>query len=256
MGPEVGPSPAGAGAGVAPVPHGPDVGIDVVRATRTLDGLTVLADVSFSARAGEVTALLGPNGAGKSTLLRALAGLERLDDGRAQVHGRLGALLSPDAVHPRRTVRDHLRVLAVASGHSATRVDRALELVGLQALAREPAGRLSLGMRQRLAIATALLPDPEVVVLDEPHNGLDAHAIGWLRGALRHLADDGRAVLLSSHLLGEVAQVADRVVVLHEGRVLADEPIADFARADGASADRTPAALAVGVERRYLGLVA
>lgn len=216
--------------------------IRVHGASRTIEGLTILDDVAFAARSGAVTALLGPNGAGKSTLLRALVGLERLDAGEIRVEGSLGALLSPDAVHPRRTARDHLRVLARAASLEASRVDAVLELVGLTPAADLPARRLSLGMRQRLGLATALLPDPDVLVLDEPHNGLDAHAIRWLREALRALADDGRTVLLSSHLLGEVAAVADRVVVLDAGRVVADEEALTFAAR-------------ASVEDRYLALV-
>lgn len=220
----------------------PGSGIVVRDASRSIDGLTVLDGVSFAAPAGQVTALLGPNGAGKSTLLRALTGIDRLDRGSAVVHGRVGALLSPDALHPRRTARNHLRVLAAAQDVPVAHVDGVLELVGLREVGGLAARTLSLGMRQRLGLAAALLADPDVLVLDEPHNGLDAAAIRWLRTALRTLADDGRTVLVSSHLLAEVEAVADRVVVLHGGRVVADAPLADFVAG-------------TSVETRYLSLV-
>src|SRR5437588_2690866 len=173
--------------------------IAVEDATKVLDGLTVLDRVSFTARPGRVTALLGPNGAGKTTTLRAILGIDHLSAGRATIGGRAlaeyprpievaGAMLTPDALHPRRTARGHLSVVAESNGLDQSSVGRALELVGLAGIADLPAGRMSLGMRQRLGLATALIGDPAVVILDEPHNGLDTAAIRWLRGVLRALA--------------------------------------------------------------------
>jgi ABC-2 type transport system ATP-binding protein len=235
------------------VPAAEAAGIEVVDAGKAIDGLRVLDRVSFTARPGRVTAFLGPNGAGKSSTLRAILGIDRLDSGHAFVGGRpfaehprplevVGALLSPDAVHPRRTARGHLSVLALANDLPRASVDRAIELVGLGGISDLPVGQMSLGMRQRLGLATALIGEPAAVILDEPHNGLDAAAIRWLRQVLRALADSGRTVLVSSHLMSEVEQVADDVVVIDQGRVLA--------------AGGLPCVLAgSSLEDRYLGLV-
>lgn len=213
--------------------------IEVRDASKMIDGVTVLDRVSFTARPGRVTAFLGPNGAGKSSTLRALLGIDRLDAGTATIGGRpfaeherpllvAGAMLSPDTVHPRRTTRGHLTVVAASNGLRRSAVDRAIELVGLGDLADLPVGQMSLGMRQRLGLATALIGDPAVVVLDEPHNGLDAAAIRWLRVVLRALADSGRTVLLSSHLMAEIERIADDVVVIDGGRVVASGTLRDF----------------------------
>ncbi|KXP05523.1 ABC transporter ATP-binding protein [Tsukamurella tyrosinosolvens] len=203
-------------------------------------GTTVaVEDVTFTAPSGEVTGLIGPNGAGKSTTLRLIAGLERPSSGTVTIDGlRYGGLANPGATigvlldaewaAPSRTAREHLRWMAAAIGLPDGRVDAALDLVGLQRVADRPVGGFSLGMRQRLAIAGAVLGDPRVIVLDEPVNGLDPEAIAWIRRALRALADDGRTILLSSHLLSELEQTADRIVALHEGRVVADAPLADL----------------------------
>lgn len=227
-----------------------DAGIEVVDATKVIDGLTVLDRVSFSAAPGRVTAFLGPNGAGKSTLLRALLGLDHLTSGSALIGGRpfrswprpltvAGALLTPDAAHPRRTTRGHLTVVAASNGLPRDRVGEVITLVGLDDIADLPVGQMSLGMRQRLALATALIGDPAVVILDEPHNGLDAAAIRWLRVVLRALADAGRTVLISTHLMAEVELIGDDVVVLDQGRVVASGPVGEF----------------TGLEDRYLSLV-
>ncbi|MBO0842763.1 MAG: ATP-binding cassette domain-containing protein [Nocardioides sp.] len=227
--------------------------IEVVEATKVIDGVTVLDQVSFRADPGRVTAFLGPNGAGKSTLLRAALGIDSLTSGRILLGGRpfrehrlagrvAGALLSPDAVHPRRTARGQLKVVAAAAGLPRSSVSAAIELVGIDAVADLPAEQLSLGMRQRLGLATALIGDPAVVILDEPHNGLDTAAIRWLRTTLRALADAGRTVLVSTHLMGEVELLADDVVVLDQGRVVATSPLRELAP-DGE------------LETRYLGLV-
>jgi len=236
------------------MPERVGLAIEVESASKVLDGVRVLDQVSFSARPGRVTAFLGPNGAGKSTTLRAILGIDRLDSGSARIGGRpfreharplrvAGALLSPDAAHPARTTRGHLRVVAAGNGLPGTSVARVIELVGLGDLADLPVGQMSLGMKQRLGLATALIGDPAVLVLDEPHNGLDTAAIRWLRVALRSLADAGRTVLVSSHLMAEVERVADDVVVIDEGRIVAADTLSGF--------------LGVGssLEDRYLGEV-
>jgi ABC-2 type transport system ATP-binding protein len=187
-------------------------------------------DLSFDIQAGRVTGFLGPNGAGKSTTLRALLGLVRPSAGTATFGGRryeqlerpstkVGAVLEDASFHPGRTGRNHLRVLATTGRHPADRVDVVLETVGLTAAADRPVKGYSMGMRQRLAIAAALLGDPEVLILDEPTNGLDPPGIAWMRGMLRQQAERGRAVLVSSHLLAEVAQSVDDVVVIARGEM-------------------------------------
>ena len=223
--------------------------IDVEDATKAIDGVTVLDRVSFTAAPGRVTAFLGPNGAGKSTTLRAILGIDHLDSGRALVGGRpfreherplqvAGALLSPDVAHPARSARGHLQVVAASNGLPRSSVARVVELVGLGDLADLPAGQMSLGMKQRLGLATALIGDPSVLVLDEPHTGLDTAAIRWLRVVLRALADAGRTVLVSSHLMSEVELVADDVVVIDEGRILAADTLDGFLRLGGTLEDR------------------
>jgi ABC-2 type transport system ATP-binding protein len=214
-------------------------GIEVVGATKVLDGVLVLDDVTFTAQPGRVTAFLGPNGAGKSTTLRAILGIDHLDSGRATVAGLpfadhrrplsvAGALLTPDAAHPKRTARGHLAVVAASNGLARSSVGRAIELVGIGDVGDLPVGQMSLGMRQRLGLATALIGDPAVLILDEPHNGLDTAAIRWLRTVLRLFAEDGRTVLISSHLMSEIELVADDVVVIDQGRVLASADLTGF----------------------------
>jgi ABC-2 type transport system ATP-binding protein len=233
--------------------------IEVEAATKVIEGVTVLDDVTFSAQPGRVTAFLGPNGAGKSTMLRAILGIDHLTSGRAHIGGRpfrdhrrplhvAGALLTPDAVHPRRSGRGHLAVVAASNGLPPESVDRMLELVGIQDIAHLQAGQMSLGMRQRLGLAVALIGEPAVVLLDEPHNGLDAAAIRWLRTVLRRLADSGRTVLVSTHLMSEVELVGDDVVVLHQGRVVAASTVRDLVGGK-------PGARGRSVEARYLELV-
>ena len=186
--------------------------------------------LSFDVHAGRVTGFLGPNGAGKSTTLRALLGLVRPTAGTATFSGRryeeldrpsvhVGAVLEDSAFHPGRTARNHLRVLAVTGEHPVRRVDEALSAVGLDDAADRRVKGYSMGMRQRLAIAAALLGDPQILVLDEPTNGLDPPGISWMRGLMREQAASGRAVLVSSHLLAEVAQSVDDVVVIAEGEL-------------------------------------
>ncbi|GAA1091585.1 ABC transporter ATP-binding protein [Tsukamurella strandjordii] len=203
-------------------------------------GPTVAVEgLSFTAPSGAVTGLIGPNGAGKSTTLRLIAGLEIPTSGTVTIDGTpyhelpnpgttIGVLLDAEWAAPSRSARDHLLWLAAAMGLPAARVDAALELVGLQEVAQQSVGSYSLGMRQRLAIAGAVLGDPGTVVLDEPVNGLDPEAIAWIRHTLRRLADEGRTVLLSSHLLAELEQTADRVVALRDGAVVADAPLPEL----------------------------
>jgi ABC-2 type transport system ATP-binding protein len=203
-------------------------------------GPTLAVDrLSFGVEQGRIVAFLGPNGAGKTTTLRALLGLLRPTSGGATVHGRpfteledpvrtVGAVLDGGMLHPGRSGRNHLRMIARSAGIGRARVNELLELVGLGAAADRRAGGYSLGMRQRLGLATALLGDPQVLVLDEPANGLDPQGIRWLRDFLRSLAAEGRAVLVSSHVLAEVAQTADEVVVIARGRSVAQAPLAEL----------------------------
>ncbi|MEV5575602.1 ATP-binding cassette domain-containing protein [Spirillospora sp. NPDC052269] len=196
-------------------------------------------DLSFAARPGMVTGFLGPNGAGKSTTMRMLLGLASPDAGRALVGGRsywelerplrqVGALLETAAPHRGRSGHAHLAWLARSQGIGMGRVREVLELVGLADAARRRVGGYSQGMRQRLGLAAALLGDPGIVILDEPANGLDPEGIRWLRGLLRGLAEEGRTVLVSSHLIGEVARTADRLVVVAKGRLVADAETSTF----------------------------
>ncbi len=212
--------------------------IQVAGLRKKLGRVTAVQDVSFTVAYGRVTGFLGPNGAGKTTTLRMLLGLIRPDAGTAAIAGQpyqgltdpgrtAGALLEP-AAHPGRSGRDHLRVLAAAAGLPARRADQLLDLVGLTAAARQRAGGYSLGMRQRLGLAAALLADPAVLILDEPANGLDPQGIRWLRDLLRDLAAEGRAILVSSHLLAEVAQTTDDVVIISRGRTVAQAPLPDL----------------------------
>jgi ABC-2 type transport system ATP-binding protein len=213
--------------------------IAVDRLSKRFGATTAVDDLSFTVPAGSVTGFLGPNGAGKSTTLRILLGLTRPTGGSASFGGlaydeladpirTVGALLETDPFHPGRSGRDHLRVLAAATGIDPGRVDRVLELVGLAEAAGRRVGGWSLGMRQRLGLAAALLGDPEVLVLDEPANGLDPHGIRWLRDLLRDHADGGATVLVSSHVLSEVALLAERVVVVTRGRLVASGPVAEL----------------------------
>jgi ABC-2 type transport system ATP-binding protein len=206
--------------------------------TKRFGAVTAVEDLSFEVRPGCVTGFLGPNGAGKSTTMRMVLGLVRPTAGSATVFGlpyasldrpasAVGAVLEVQSFHPLRTGRNHLRVLAAASGLPDIRVDEVLEIVDLGGAANRKAGGYSLGMRQRLALAGALLGDPRVLVLDEPANGLDPLGIRWLREFLRSFAAGGNAVLVSSHLLSEMAQMADEVVVIDRGRLVLQGAIDD-----------------------------
>ena len=201
--------------------------------TTAVDGMT------FTVHPGRVTGFLGPNGAGKSTTMRVILGLDRPTSGRALVHGTpfrdspaplalVGSLLDGKAFDRGRSARNHLRVVAASNGVGRARVDEVLDIVGLTAVADRPAGAFSLGMGQRLGIATALLADPPVVMLDEPVNGLDPDGITWIRRLTRALADEGRTVFLSSHLMSEMEMTADHLIIVGQGRVLADTPMAEF----------------------------
>jgi ABC-2 type transport system ATP-binding protein len=204
--------------------------IEIRGLRKRFGGVEAVRDLSFDVEAGRVTGFLGPNGAGKSTTLRALLGLIHPTAGTATFAGRryhelerpsaeVGAVLEDASFHPGRTARNHLRVLAAAGRHPAGRVDEVLDAVGLAADADRRVKGYSMGMRQRLAIAAALLGDPGVLILDEPTNGLDPPGIAWMRGMLREQASQGRAVLVSSHLLAEVAQSVDDVVVISRGEL-------------------------------------
>jgi len=206
------------------------VEVEVRGLTKTFGRVTAVRGMSFTAPAGKVTGFLGPNGSGKTTTLRIVLGLVRPDAGGALIggvpYGRLarprrtvGALLEASGFHPGRRARDHLLVLADAAGVAGTRVDEVLGQVGLAAAADRRVREFSLGMRQRLGLAGALLGDPQVLLLDEPANGLDPAGIAWLRGLLRGLADDGRTVIVASHVLSEIAQTADHVVIVSDGQV-------------------------------------
>ena len=205
--------------------------------TRAVDGL------SFTVRPGSVTGFLGPNGSGKSTTMRLMLGLDR-GEGRTTFDGRrfpelehpmrhVGALLEAKPFHPTRRARDHLRMLAAANRISSARVDEVMGLVGLESVAEGRPRKFSLGMGQRLGIAAALLGDPHTLLLDEPSNGLDPQGITWLRTLLKHLAGEGRSVFVSSHLLQEMAVLADELVVIGRGRLVANGPVADFVSASG-----------------------
>ncbi|HEX5397300.1 MAG TPA: ABC transporter ATP-binding protein [Candidatus Limnocylindria bacterium] len=210
--------------------------IEVAGLTKRFGSFTAVDDLSFSVQPGRITGFLGPNGAGKTTTLRMLLGLVRPTSGTATIDGRryvdlsapmqtVGAALEATNFHPGRSGRDHLRVLADASGVPAARVDELLEMVGIPAAARKRAGGYSMGMRQRLGLAVALLGDPKVLILDEPANGLDPEGIRWLRSFLRYLSAQGKTILVSSHMLQEVEQTVDDVVIIANGRLVRQGPI-------------------------------
>jgi ABC-2 type transport system ATP-binding protein len=213
--------------------------IEVTRLRKRYGHTLALDGMTFTASPGHVTGFAGPNGAGKSTTMRVILGLDRADDGNALVDGEsyralrhplrhVGSLLDASAVAPGRSARDHLRWLAKSQALPRTRAEEVLELTGLAGVARRKAGGYSLGMRQRLGIAAALLGDPKIVMFDEPFNGMDPEGIVWLREFLGTLAAEGRTVLVSSHLMSEMQDTADHVIVVGRGRVIADAPIAEI----------------------------
>jgi ABC-2 type transport system ATP-binding protein len=225
--------------------------IDVTGLTKWFGPVTALDGLTFAVRPGVVTGFLGPNGAGKTTTLRCLLGLVTPDSGAATIDGRpygslaqplrtVGAALESSSFHPGRSARAHLQVMALAAGIDPARCEELLGLVGLGELADRRVGGYSLGMRQRLALAQALLGDPPVLLLDEPANGLDPAGIAWLRGFLRTLAGEGRTVLVSSHVLAEVQQTVDDVVVIARGRLVRQGALSEIEGAGAAVLVRTP----------------
>ncbi len=220
--------------------------IEVTNLSKKYGDKLAVDDLSFNVPPGRVTGFLGPNGAGKSTTMRMLLGLDRPTSGRATINGKpfaeltrplheVGALLESRAVHPGRSARNHLLAMAATTGIGKQRVDEVLEMVGLSDVADKRVRGFSLGMGQRLGIASALLADPGILILDEPINGLDPDGIRWVRNLLKDLAGEGRTVFLSSHLMSEMAQTADHVIVLNQGRLLREQPMAQFI-AEAASA--------------------
>ncbi len=213
--------------------------IEVTGLTKTFGSTTAVDDVTFTVRPGIVTGFLGPNGAGKSTTMRMILGLDRPTSGSALIGGKpyrnltrplqtVGALLDAKWVHPNRSARAHLRWMAASNGLPTSRVDEVLRQVGLTEVAGKRAGGFSLGMSQRLGLAAALLGDPQVLLFDEPVNGLDPEGIMWIRRFMHALAAEGRTVLVSSHLLSEMAQTADHLIVIGRGRLIADTSVKDF----------------------------
>ncbi len=207
--------------------------------TKRFGTTTAVDGIDFCVEPGRVTGFLGPNGAGKSTTMRMILGLDRPTSGSVTVNGHryaaspaplreVGALLEAHAIHPGRSARDHLRWMAASNGIPTTRVGEVLDLVGLDGVAGRRAGKFSLGMGQRLGIAAALLGDPPVVILDEPVNGLDPEGIRWVRTLARQLADEGRTVFISSHLMSEMALMAEHLIVVGRGKVLADCTMEEF----------------------------
>jgi ABC-2 type transport system ATP-binding protein len=240
--------------------------IEVEHLTKRFRRATAVDDLSFSVPRGRITGFLGPNGAGKTTTLRVLLGLALPTSGRASVAGKryreleaplktVGAVLEASNYHPARTGRNHLRVLAAAAGIANARVDQVLAEVELSNAARRRVGGYSLGMRQRLSVAAALLGEPELLVLDEPANGLDPEGIRWLRNFLRSFADGGGTVFVSSHVLAEVSQLADEVVIIHRGKLVAHQPVVELiAQAAGATRVRSPRAAALLERLRAAGI--
>jgi ABC-2 type transport system ATP-binding protein len=239
-----------------------DAPLEVRGLTKRFGSTTAVDGLTFAIEPGRITGFLGPNGAGKTTTLRMLLGLVHASAGDALVEGvpyrrlrnparSVGAVLEASSYHPARSGRNHLRVLATAAGIPQARVDETLRQVELEAAAGRPVRTYSLGMRQRLSVAGALLGEPRLLVLDEPANGLDPEGIRWLRRFLRSFSAEGGTVFISSHVLAEVAQLADEVVIIHHGRLVTQEPLETLiARAAGGTVARAPEA------ERLLGLLA
>lgn len=220
--------------------------IEVVGLSKHYGRVRAVEDLSFTVKPGIITGFLGPNGAGKSTTMRCIVGLDNPTTGHTTIDGepyralkrpltRVGTLLDAKATHPNRTAANHLKWVAQANGLPNSRVDEVLALVGLSDVAGKKTGGFSLGMGQRLGLAAALLGDPEYLILDEPVNGLDPEGIHWVRTLLKNLANEGRTVLISSHLLSEMALTADHLVVIGRGKLVADTPIQDFIREHSAT---------------------
>ncbi|MFJ8494478.1 ATP-binding cassette domain-containing protein [Streptomyces sp. NPDC094038] len=218
--------------------------IDAQQLTKRYGEKTAVDGLDFVVRPGTVTGFLGPNGAGKSTTMRMIVGLDAPSGGSVTVNGQqyarhqaplqeVGALLEAKSIHPGRSACNHLLALALTHGIPRRRVDEVIELAGLGSVARKRAGAFSLGMGQRLGIAAALLGDPQTVMLDEPVNGLDPEGVLWIRNLLKALAEEGRTVFVSSHLMSEMALVADHLIIVGRGRLLADTTVADLVREAG-----------------------
>ncbi|TRW43243.1 ABC transporter ATP-binding protein [Georgenia yuyongxinii] len=212
--------------------------IEAHNLTKRYGDKTAVAGISFTIEPGTVTGFLGPNGAGKSTTMRMIMGLDRPTAGRVTVNGKpyaqhrsplseVGALLDAKAAHPGRSARSHLRTMAATHGISPKRVDEVIEMTGLAGVAGKRVGGFSLGMGQRLGIASAMLGDPRTLILDEPVNGLDPEGVKWVRNLVRYLASEGRTVFLSSHLMSEMAQTADLLLVIGKGRIITSGPVQD-----------------------------
>ncbi|MGH2903784.1 MAG: ABC transporter ATP-binding protein [Solirubrobacteraceae bacterium] len=230
--------------------------IDVQGVTKRYGEKVAVDDLTFQVQPGVVTGFLGPNGAGKSTTMRLILGLDTPSEGSATVNGKpyrelsaplheIGAMLEAHAIHTGRSAYNHLLALAQTHGIPRGRVDEVIELVGLREVARKRVGSFSLGMGQRLGVAAALLGDPAAVILDEPANGLDPEGIHWIRNLLKRLASEGRTVFLSSHLMSEMAQTAEHLIVIGRGRLIADTSVSEFVRRASSGADvrvRSPAA--------------
>jgi ABC-2 type transport system ATP-binding protein len=213
--------------------------IEATGLTKVYGGKTAVAGVSFTVKPGLVTGFLGPNGAGKSTTMRMVMGLDRPTSGSVTVNGlpyaqhkaplhEVGALLDAKAVHTSRSAYNHLLAMAATHGIPKARVREVIEMTGLEAVARKKAGGFSLGMGQRLGIAAALLGDPQTLILDEPVNGLDPEGVLWVRNLVRYLANQGKTIFLSSHLMSEMAQTADHLIVIGRGRIIADAPVKEI----------------------------
>jgi ABC-2 type transport system ATP-binding protein len=242
--------------------------IEVRNLTKRFRRATAVEDLSFDVPSGRITGFLGPNGAGKTTTLRILLGLALPTSGQATIGGRqygsldaplrsVGAVLEASNYHPARSGRNHLRMMAAAAGIPESRVDEVLQQVQLTGATTRKVGAYSLGMRQRLSVAAALLGEPELLILDEPANGLDPEGIRWLRNFLRTFVGEGGTVFVSSHVLGEVSQLADDVVIIHRGKLVAHEPVADLtARAAGATRVRSPHAERLLARLREAGIAA
>lgn len=234
--------------------------ISVRGLTKRYGGTLAVDDLTFDVQPGAVTGFLGPNGSGKSTTMRLIMGLDSPTRGRALIGGaayrslrwplrEVGALLEARSFHPGRTARAHLTALAAGGGIPRRRVEEVLALVGLSEAASRRAGTFSLGMGQRLGIAAALLGDPRVLLLDEPVNGLDPEGVRWIRGLMRTLAAEGRTVLVSSHLISELAQTADHVIVIAGGRLMADTTVENLAARGGGSLEDAFFSLTTGESR-------
>ena len=219
--------------------------IEVNRVLKRFGETVALDGLSFVVTPGSVTGFVGPNGAGKSTTMRVILGLDAVDEGTALIGGRaypslrhplrqVGSLLDAGALQPSRSARNHLLWLAYSQGLPSRRVDEVIDQAGLESVARRKAGGFSLGMRQRLGIAAAMLGDPPILILDEPFNGMDPEGIVWMRGFLRALAAEGRAVLVSSHLMSELEDTADHLVVIGRGKLVADTSVAELIAAASA----------------------